>query len=161
MTAALYMDRTGKMHQPQKGAVITGRTGVFAACVAKGQILLTWPVEGLAELPGGGIDEGEDIGTAVVREIYEETGVICPKLNPAQEYKQKVSYYSVDNDEYWDYEQTFWLLKDPALESLVFAGENEPEDAVKAKWVKLDDLKKLPLHAIHRQALKSFGLWSE
>jgi 8-oxo-dGTP diphosphatase len=52
------------------------RVGSYAVCLDAGRILLTrlthtdtWT------LPGGGVDHGEDVRTAAVREVHEETGL--------------------------------------------------------------------------------------
>ncbi len=37
---------------------------------------------GLYSLPGGGIEYGEDEITAIVREVYEETGCMCDCIEP-------------------------------------------------------------------------------
>jgi 8-oxo-dGTP diphosphatase len=52
------------------------RPGVYAILPRGGDLLLTFQAEPLPEiqLPGGGIDKGEDPVRALHREVYEETG---------------------------------------------------------------------------------------
>ena len=61
---------------------VTQRTRLasYAVAVADGRILVcriapTYPGEGRWTLPGGGIDWGEHPDDALVREVYEETGL--------------------------------------------------------------------------------------
>lgn len=60
----------------QSGRHHTRRPGVYAILVRGGDLLLTFQAEPLPEvqLPGGGIDKGEDPVRALHREVYEETG---------------------------------------------------------------------------------------
>ena len=50
--------------------------GAYGICIREGTILLSryTPPDGRWVLPGGGVDHGEHPETAVVREIFEETG---------------------------------------------------------------------------------------
>ncbi len=56
------------------------RLGSYAVAIGNGGILLCriasgYPEEGQWTLPGGGIDWGEHPDDALVREVYEETGL--------------------------------------------------------------------------------------
>ena len=52
------------------------RVGAYAVCVRDGAVLLTrFTRSGRWTLPGGGVDFGEDPRDAVVREVFEETGL--------------------------------------------------------------------------------------
>jgi 8-oxo-dGTP diphosphatase len=58
----------------------TQRVGAYAVATDAGRILLVrlsaiTPVPGHWSLPGGGVDFGEHPRDAVVREVYEETGL--------------------------------------------------------------------------------------
>jgi 8-oxo-dGTP diphosphatase len=61
-------------------ATRTQRLGAYAVVIVDGRILLTrispagYPA-GTWTLPGGGVDHGESPHDAVVRELYEETGL--------------------------------------------------------------------------------------
>ena len=64
----------GEPQQP--GRRYTLRPGAYAAIVRQGQVLLTHQAEPWPEfqLPGGGIDRGEQVLPALHREVQEETG---------------------------------------------------------------------------------------
>jgi 8-oxo-dGTP diphosphatase len=52
------------------------RVGAYAICVQDGAVLLSrFTRSGRWTLPGGGVDHGEDPRDAVVREVFEETGL--------------------------------------------------------------------------------------
>ncbi len=52
------------------------RTGVYAILPRRGRLLLTWQFDDKPELqlPGGGVDPGEQPLSALHREVFEETG---------------------------------------------------------------------------------------
>ena len=53
------------------------RVGSYAVCVRDGAVLLSrFTRSGRWTLPGGGVDHGEDPRDAVVREVFEETGLV-------------------------------------------------------------------------------------
>ncbi|MEO1640781.1 MAG: NUDIX hydrolase [Pseudomonadota bacterium] len=61
---------------PLAGQRYTRRPGVYAILPLEGQLLLTYQDDPHYEvqLPGGGIDPGENPLTALHREVFEETG---------------------------------------------------------------------------------------
>ncbi len=66
------------------------RVTIKGMCVRDGKLLLMRESEGHSghawELPGGGLDFGEDIATAFKREIKEETGLTITKMSQAPVY---------------------------------------------------------------------------
>jgi len=61
---------------PKDGIRYTLRPGAYAVLAREGKILLTFQAQPNPEfqIPGGGIDKGENIIPALRREIMEETG---------------------------------------------------------------------------------------
>lgn len=65
------------------------RVSVKGLCVRDGKILLMREGEslgGMWELPGGGLDFGEDIREGFKREIEEETGLVVTRMSEKPEY---------------------------------------------------------------------------
>ncbi|MGS4945242.1 NUDIX domain-containing protein [Meridianimarinicoccus sp. RP-17] len=61
---------------PEPGRRYTARPGIYAILLREGRVLLThqqtpWPE---FQLPGGGVDPGEQPVAALHREVFEETG---------------------------------------------------------------------------------------
>ncbi len=57
------------------------RPGIYGIIIVNDNILLTEQNEKEIQLPGGGIDKGEHYITALVREVYEETGWKIQPIN--------------------------------------------------------------------------------
>ncbi|MGE3148574.1 MAG: NUDIX hydrolase [Pseudorhodoplanes sp.] len=113
---------------------------VSTAVIRDGRVLLvrraSAPMEGLFTLPGGGVETGETLLEAAVREVREETGMVTSM--PAF-----VGYREV-------------ILRDPegrvsahyvimATAARWLAGEFElNEELVEGRWVALEELERLP-----------------
>jgi 8-oxo-dGTP pyrophosphatase MutT (NUDIX family) len=162
MTAAAqpYIDRWNRPVMPGPDARYKGREGIFAVMITRGHLLVSWSKAAphTAELPGGGIEKGEDLAAALTREIEEETAVQLKVTDPSRAFAQTVHYYADNSDEFWDYDQTFWQLDQKDCDAAWFDGERQPTDALKSAWVPLGQLEDLPFHAMHRRALAHFGV---
>lgn len=100
LTDEIVLGTPGRSEQPPRRTVrAIVRNGV-------GQYALVWSGGwGIHSLPGGGVEPGEDLLTALRREVLEETGCECLEIRElglvrenraCQDYTQDNYYYVVD-----------------------------------------------------------------
>jgi 8-oxo-dGTP pyrophosphatase MutT (NUDIX family) len=155
-----YIDRWGKTYTPQEDDVVRSRAGAFLICLHKDHAILTRQqyAMDIPEFPGGGIDPGETEEEAAKREFWEETGVeFSIPFIIDQLIIQKVHFYAENQNEFWDYHQEFYVIKE-GLAPLFFDGEKDTPDGGKSFWAPLKDINTLNLHAVHQQAFEKVSL---
>ena len=114
-------------------AIVKNREGLYAVMYAE--------KHGLHSLPGGGVEEGEDVLTALRRVICEETGCTCDEIRElgiVSENRASLDYTQINH--------YFVVTTDHA------PGENHLTEAERAsgtevKWVALEELVRL----VHEQ----------
>lgn len=80
------------------------RVTVKALCVRDGKVLLIHEPESLSgkwEMPGGGLDFGEDIRDGLVREVQEEMALKITKVSSNPVYVWTYKYENVRNMEWY------------------------------------------------------------
>lgn len=152
-----FFDRLGNTCFPDANDLIKSRTGAFFILSCNDAVLLTYPHYAplVPDLPGGGVDSGETLIEAACRELIEETTLELPaNVKPDEQYQQHVKFYADDLNEYWHYDQTFFLIRNNVNE-LYFEGEKTVPEGVCA-WIPITKLCSQNIHFMHRKALDSF-----
>ena len=88
----------------------------------------------LYSLPGGGVEEGEDITTAIQREIWEETGCGITSVQPLG--------YVEENRAHCDYTQIdyYFVLETNDLDLKPHLTENEAKNKTTVMWLNADEM---------------------
>ena len=91
----------------------------------------------LHSLPGGGVEDGEDVLTALRREVYEETGCVCDEI-------QELGIVS-ENRASLDYTQInhYFVVTTPHTPGENHLTESELANRTVVKWVSFDELVRL------------------
>ena len=153
-----YYDRWGKAHISNPQSTFRKRAGAFVILHTKNAILFNFAdyAPDVPDLPGGGIDAGETAFQAAIRELSEEAELIAPPdLTIDRTFQQNVHFYAEHEGECWDYDQTFFLVRQ-GIEPLYFEGVRTVAEG-RCAWIGLNHLKDHTIHYMHGLCLKKLG----
>jgi 8-oxo-dGTP pyrophosphatase MutT (NUDIX family) len=88
---------------------------------------------------GGGVDQGETLEEAAVREVKEETGLLISDLGPMV--MTRHVDFTFDGDSYDQYESYFAVRTDAFAPDPMGWSEVEQRVMVGSRWWSLDDLR--------------------
>jgi len=121
---------------------------------------------GLLEIPGGRIEVGEDVYTALKREVKEECGLEIESIKPGKETVTKgkfdevsVAFVPLCGERYLGSNFVGFVFVCTAKGELITKGFY---DAKEPRWVRLEDLKRLvheepeKIYSYHLSALKYY-----
>ncbi len=104
-------------------------------------ILLLREKDGSWELPGGGLEHGEDSKEALSREITEETGMKVDWMS-----ELPIAFWSINKEVGSPILKWFAFLVYEAKVSGEFIPNQNTDESQEAKYFSLDEAKKLKLH---------------
>lgn len=118
------------------------RTGVYGVAKEKGKVLLviqkSGPFAGLFDLPGGGIEFGEDPIRALHREFIEETGMDFRSMNQIDNFSALTRVSASNGKPGYEFHQIGLIYSVEGLHEL----EESQKGALKCDWVDMRTLKK-------------------
>ena len=102
------------------------------------------------QMPQGGVDEGEDPGRAVLRELWEETGAAAEHVEVVTRLPQELFYELPDNlkgklwgGRYLGQRQTWYLARFTGNDGDIDLEAHDPPEFFEWKWVDPDLLPEL------------------
>lgn len=119
------------------------------------------------QMPQGGIDDGEDVEQAALRELYEEVGLTADKVAIIARTKDEL-YYDLPEDlkgklwggKYIGQRQTWFLMRFSGADDEINLTAHDPAEFAAWKWVEPEELPKLIIpfkKPIYRAVLAEFG----
>lgn len=119
------------------------------------------------QMPQGGIDKGEDIEQAALRELYEEVGLKPDKVAIIARTKDELFYDLPDElqgklwgGKYIGQRQTWFLMRFSGVDADINLTAHYPAEFADWRWVEPEELPKLIIpfkKPIYRAVLAEFG----
>jgi 8-oxo-dGTP diphosphatase len=131
--------------------------GVYAVIVSDGQIVLIkkarGPYQGLWDLPGGSIEEGESPEQALIREVAEETGLDLSKVS-VRSFHLKTTVYTASDG----MEEKLWhfgaLYEAECQGKQPLSEQGDGLDSLGAGWFSLKELRAEALSPIAAEVIQ-------
>ena len=118
------------------------------------------------QMPQGGVDEGEDLDSAMLRELHEETGARPEHISVLKAMDEPLRYDLPDEligklwgGKYRGQEQVWYLARFKGTEADIDLDAHDPAEFCDYKWVDAEELPDLIIpfkKRVYRQVVEAF-----
>jgi len=146
--AIRFTDRYGCAYVKPKKVQPASRTGAYGLVVENDCLLMIKPIwADLWELPGGGVDQGEDLEAGLIREFHEEVSCSVAPDSLRVISNIKCNFYADDLDEFWYADMTFFSA---SLNGGLLTNVQPTSETAEVSWLPIDSLASIDMHYIHK-----------
>jgi 8-oxo-dGTP pyrophosphatase MutT (NUDIX family) len=149
----LFTDSRGNQIAKPEDAPVSWRVAVYTVVWQDGRLLMVRSGDGHWVLPGGGVEDGETITAAGVRECAEETGYIISIDSNRPLYVREQPFYHSGSERFYHSLQLFYSAK--LVNSQPDVGlMTEHDKHRESTWVDVRVLSEESLHPTMREFMK-------
>ena len=147
-----FIDFRGTLIPYDRGSPVTWRVSIYVLVLRDGAVLFMEPIYWDAlNLPGGGVNAGEDLLDAARRECWEETGYRFDPGDSRPIFVDENGFFDHDDDSYhhslrFVVAGTVQPDPDPAWTPI-------PDETNRVIWLPIEEIQTANIHPLHRQAL--------